>query len=178
MTLDIPDLQSVMSIPYPINMFHKRILETILKSSVFLFGASLAVGENKSCASNITIFPVSIAYCHSKIENNNKDERIKQSAPTNDILKKIHDIEDDLSLYRPDMAKFERIDQVIFEEENFKDTLDQHAIYSSLNGKSRIEAYEIYRSNETEEIYCIIRFGDKVNGWPNVVHGGLLFIFP
>ena len=97
-----------------------------------------------------------------------------QHPPKISVLNKIHELEDELSLYRPDISKFERIDHVIFEEENFQNTVEQHAIYSSLQGKSRIEAYEIYRSKETEEIYCIIRFGDKMNGWPNIVHGGIL----
>jgi hypothetical protein len=88
-------------------------------------------------------------------------------------LEKIHHIEHELETYRPDLTRYERIDHVIFEEENFKDIREQHALYSSLHGENRIEAYEIYRSKESEEIYCIVRFGDKINGWPNVVHGGI-----
>lgn len=112
-----------------------------------------------------------LSHCEG-VSSNISNSPASSTSPKEVVLKKIHDIEDQLAHYRPDMKKYDRIDHVIFEEENFKNTIEQHALYSSLHGESRIEAYEIYKSKETEEIYCIIRFGDKINGWPNIVHGG------
>ena len=89
-------------------------------------------------------------------------------------IEKIHTIEHILEQYRPDSSQYERVDHVIFEEDDlYKTWREQHALYTSLHGESRIEAYEIYRSKTSEEIYCVIKFGDKINGWPNIVHGGI-----
>lgn len=89
-------------------------------------------------------------------------------------IEKIHNIEHILDQYRPDLTQYERVDHVIFEEDDlYKTWREQHALYTSLHGESRIEAYEIYRSKNSEEIYCVLKFGDKINGWPNIVHGGI-----
>jgi len=98
------------------------------------------------------------------------------STQSSAIQKKVENIEHILEQYRPDSNKYERVDHVIFEDENnayFRHMREQHAVYTSLHGESRIEAYEIYRAKDTEEIYCVIKFGDKLNGWPNIVHGGI-----
>lgn len=47
--------------------------------------------------------------------------------------------------------------------------LENHAIYGTLNGIDLIEMYEVYKneSNETEnEVFAIIKFGNKLNGHP------------
>jgi hypothetical protein len=88
-----------------------------------------------------------------------------------------------LKNFRPDAEKFERIDHLIFKDDPLsKDDhpLHSHVLYSSLLGESKVECYEIYRSKSgtEEEIYCVIAFGDKLNGWPNIVHGGMSQIRP
>jgi hypothetical protein len=96
------------------------------------------------------------------------DKQKKSSEPIDENL---------LKSYRPDPNKYERIDDIIFRQEHavLNDSmLHGHVLYSSLMGESRVECYEVYKpkdSNE-EEIYCIIAFGDRLNGWPNIVHGG------
>lgn len=74
--------------------------------------------------------------------------------------------------YRPNLEEFERVDENIFDSKYDK-YRSQHIIYSALLGESKVERYEIYKSKKTQEIYCLLKLGDKVNGWPNIVHGGL-----
>jgi acyl-coenzyme A thioesterase PaaI-like protein len=97
--------------------------------------------------------------------------------------------------YRPNPVLYERIDDRIFRSDpsNLYDPskpdspLHSHVLYSSLLGESRVECYEIYKPislssspsvsfptvTDEHEIYCIIGFGDRINGWPNIVHGGI-----
>jgi acyl-coenzyme A thioesterase PaaI-like protein len=49
----------------------------------------------------------------------------------------------------------------------------QHVLYSSLLGNKRIEEYHLYKHTNEEELYCILQFGDHINGWPEIVHGGV-----
>jgi hypothetical protein len=152
-------------------MFHRR--STPLLARACLIGVTAAAGFNICQSTTSMHLNNCYAFCDGKPNGQlMSPQSVQNISPKEIIMKKMHDIEDQLSHYRPDMTKYERIDHVIFEEENFKNTIEQHALYSSLHGESRIEAYEIYRSKETEEIYCIVKFGDKINGWPNIVHGG------
>lgn len=76
-----------------------------------------------------------------------------------------------ISTFRPHETKYERIDLAILEDK-FEEYRNQHVLYSTLLADSRIETYEIYKSKDDKEILCILKFGDKINGWPNIVHGG------
>ena len=46
-------------------------------------------------------------------------------------------------------------------------------VMNILQGENKIEAYEIYKKMDADEIYCIIKFGDSICGYPGVVHGGI-----
>lgn len=53
-----------------------------------------------------------------------------------------------------------------------------HAIFGLLMGDKMIESYDIYKrpddSDEVDVIIAFIQFGNKVDGHPGVVHGGIL----
>eukprot|EP01038_Epipyxis_sp_PR26KG_P004925 gene4925-6892_t len=50
---------------------------------------------------------------------------------------------------------------------------ENHAVHSTLNGSGMIEQYEVYRRLDHNEIWCVIHFGDKINGYSHIVHGGI-----
>lgn len=54
---------------------------------------------------------------------------------------------------------------------------ETHAIFGSLAGRGKIEAYEVYRRpsfSSQEVVVARVVFGDAVDGHPGVVHGGIL----
>ena len=48
------------------------------------------------------------------------------------------------------------------------------AVHDTLNGLGLIEDYRVYRKEDHDEISCIVRFGDRLNGHPGIVHGGII----
>ncbi len=71
--------------------------------------------------------------------------------------------------FRPDLKLFERLDTQLLNNSAF---VVDHAVHETLNGESKIEVYEIYRKLNSDEIYCIVKFGKSINGYPGIVHGG------
>lgn len=49
-----------------------------------------------------------------------------------------------------------------------------NAVHETLGGHGLIEEYCVYRKAGDPEITCIVSFGDKVNGHPGIVHGGII----
>ena len=49
-----------------------------------------------------------------------------------------------------------------------------NAVHETLDGNGLIEEYCVYRKADDPEITCITKFGDKVNGHPGIVHGGII----
>jgi hypothetical protein len=115
---------------------------------------------------------------------NDEASSTKPDSPKRPVESLHNHIEDiHLEEYRPDPEKYERIDHFIFKSEIYraddpKGPLHSHVLYSSLLGESKVECYEIYKPKKVkddaqkEEIVAIIAFGDKLNGWPDIVHGG------
>jgi hypothetical protein len=73
---------------------------------------------------------------------------------------------------RPNPKEYTRIDKLMSQGE-LKDWIKDHAIFDSLNGGGRIEAYEVYHKNNSDEILALITFGKSLNGYPKIVHGGI-----
>jgi acyl-coenzyme A thioesterase PaaI-like protein len=48
------------------------------------------------------------------------------------------------------------------------------AVHDTLQGQGLIEEYQVYRKDDDAEITCIVRFGNKLNGHPGIVHGGII----
>lgn len=48
------------------------------------------------------------------------------------------------------------------------------AVHDTLQGQGLIEDYQVYRKDDDAEITCILRFGNKLNGHPGIVHGGII----
>jgi acyl-coenzyme A thioesterase PaaI-like protein len=55
---------------------------------------------------------------------------------------------------------------------------DGHAIFGVLLGENKIESYDVYQrpidSNEENVIIAHVKLGDRMDGHPGVVHGGIL----
>ena len=72
--------------------------------------------------------------------------------------------------YQPDPSQYDHLR--LDDEPMLKQFKQNHAIFDTLSGTSRIEVYEIYKHKTKKEIYCIIKFGDALNGYPKTIHGG------
>ena len=48
------------------------------------------------------------------------------------------------------------------------------AVHDTLSGVGLIEDYRVYRKDDHDEVSCILKFGDKLNGHPGIVHGGII----
>lgn len=81
---------------------------------------------------------------------------------------------------RPKDDEYDRIDTKLIDTV-FKHMIDNHALHDTLNGEKRIEVYEVYQKKSIgdsyvdidRELVCLIKFGDALNGHPNIVHGGI-----
>jgi len=72
--------------------------------------------------------------------------------------------------YQPDLSQYDHLQ--LDDDPTLKQFKHNHAIFDTLTGSSRIEVYEIYKHKTQQEIYCIIKFGNALNGYPKTVHGG------
>jgi len=52
--------------------------------------------------------------------------------------------------------------------------LPNHALHETLQGENKVEIYEVYKHNTKAEIMGIVKFGNSLNGYPGIVHGGRL----
>ena len=73
---------------------------------------------------------------------------------------------------RPNNNEYDRIDTLLLTNE-YKNFTKDHAIHDTLNGLKKIEVYEIYKKKDADEIKCIIKFGESLNGHKGIVHGGI-----
>lgn len=108
---------------------------------------------------------ISIQTESTKIEN----KVIIKSDKDNNI---INSNKDKIESLRPNPKEYTRIDKIMSEGE-LKHWIKDHAIFDSLNGDGRIEAYEVYHKNNSDEILALITFGKSLNGYPKIVHGGI-----
>jgi acyl-coenzyme A thioesterase PaaI-like protein len=68
--------------------------------------------------------------------------------------------------------KLIRLDEELFTK--FPDFIDRNAFHDALRGERKISSFEIYRKQDEKEIYCFLRIGDRLNGHPGIVHGGII----
>jgi acyl-coenzyme A thioesterase PaaI-like protein len=55
----------------------------------------------------------------------------------------------------------------------YKHWVKDHALHDTVAGPGKVEAYEIYQKNNSNELYCLVKFGKSLNGHPGIVHGGI-----
>jgi acyl-coenzyme A thioesterase PaaI-like protein len=78
----------------------------------------------------------------------------------------------DIVKLRPNPLEYERIDTKMLAKE-YKHWVKDHALHDTVAGPGKVEAYEIYQKNNTNELYCLVKFGKSLNGHPGIVHGGI-----
>lgn len=72
-------------------------------------------------------------------------------------------------------AGFERIDETLLRRKDLAKIVGpKNMVHDTLNGKGKIETYEIYKKKDSNEVWAIITFGDVLNGYPSYVHGGMI----
>lgn len=70
-------------------------------------------------------------------------------------------------------SEYERIDKKLIESPKFDSFRKGHALHDTLAGDRMIEAYEVYKHKTAEEIMCLVKFGETLNGHRGIVHGGI-----
>jgi hypothetical protein len=84
------------------------------------------------------------------------------------------DESEDMHPLSPSSDEYIRIDQLQWNSPDFKSKfLKDNALHDTLNGEGMIETFQVFQHKTNNDIYCIVKFGDKVNGYPGVVHGGI-----
>lgn len=104
------------------------------------------------------------SYCQSKPITKMEIASSSSSSTISNIIK----IED----LRPPKDLYERVDTLLLTDE-YRNFTKNHAIHDSLHGDKKIEVYEIYKKKDADELKCIIRFGEALNGHKGIVHGGI-----
>jgi acyl-coenzyme A thioesterase PaaI-like protein len=88
---------------------------------------------------------------------------------TKDVTK---ELPKDLVKLRPSIDEYDRIDYKLLSTE-YKIWVKDHALHETLAGDGKIEAYEVYKRKNADEVVCLVRFGKSLNGHPGIVHGGI-----
>lgn len=77
---------------------------------------------------------------------------------------------------RPKSPHFIRVDENFLVQQALFMTRN-HVLHDTLKGPGLIEIYEVYRKLGESEIVCLIKLGERLNGYPNIVHGGIAHLF-
>jgi hypothetical protein len=75
-----------------------------------------------------------------------------------------------LETLKPNLDEYHVID---WKHEKNAKFLKDHALHETLYGDEKVETIEIYKHNTKPEIYCILKFGSTLNGYPGILHGGI-----
>jgi acyl-coenzyme A thioesterase PaaI-like protein len=79
---------------------------------------------------------------------------------------------DDKLILRPSITEYFRIDEELLA--NNPHFVEGNAFHDTLRGNREVLLYEVYQKREGNELACVIMIGDKLNGHPGIVHGGIL----
>jgi hypothetical protein len=83
-------------------------------------------------------------------------------------------LESALVSIRPDPAEYEPIPWNTKKNEHM---IKNHALFDTLHTEDRVEAYEIYKHKTKQEILAVLKFGNSLNGYPQILHGGMCAFF-
>jgi hypothetical protein len=75
---------------------------------------------------------------------------------------------------RPDPAEYELIPWNTKKNEHM---IKNHALFDTLHTEDRVEAYEVYKHKTKQEILAVLKFGNSLNGYPQILHGGMHPLF-
>lgn len=51
--------------------------------------------------------------------------------------------------------------------------LQDNVVYGLLTGENKLEYYEVYKKKGADELISVLKFGNRLNGHPGIVHGGI-----
>ena len=66
-----------------------------------------------------------------------------------------------------------RIDKTTLSDPKFQKFVTNNAFHDTLSGEGMIESFQVYLHKSSSDLYCILTFGHKLNGYPKIVHGGI-----
>jgi len=128
--------------------------------------STLSLYNNKLLNNNLK------TYCHSNSITSTTSSTTSTSTTSTTISTTSTTISTSIEAYRPNKDEYDRLDTLLLTNE-YKNFTKNHALHESLKGNGKIEAYEIYKKKDSDEIKCIIKFGESLNGHPGIVHGGI-----
>ena len=104
-------------------------------------------------------------------------ELVHNSTLSKRTIPKNQNMYEETSTFDQLLAKHTQLGNTRCDEDALKQSPDYFlgsAVHDTLQGQGLIERYQVYRKNDDEEITCIIHFGNKLNGHPGIVHGGII----
>lgn len=74
----------------------------------------------------------------------------------------------------PSSDDYVRIDLTTLASPEFRESfLQSNALHDTLNGQGMIETFQVFHHKTDSDLFSIVKFGDRVNGYPGLVHGGI-----
>jgi hypothetical protein len=70
---------------------------------------------------------------------------------------------------RHDAAEYEHVPWNVKKNELM---IRNHALFDSLHGDDKVEQLELYKHKTKQEVAAVIKFGNTLNGYPGILHGG------
>lgn len=76
-----------------------------------------------------------------------------------------------MATLRPNKNDYEVID---WSSKKYEKMVKNNALFDTLYGEDMVEEYEVYKHKTKPEIMAILKFGNVLNGYPEILHGGIL----
>lgn len=66
----------------------------------------------------------------------------------------------------------EEYDPFLWDTKKNEKIVKHNALLETLHGDDLVETYEVYKHKTNQEIYVVLKFGKRLNGYPGILHGG------
>eukprot|EP01032_Pedospumella_encystans_P029195 gene29195-32974_t len=95
---------------------------------------------------------------------------LSKSSARCDNLKATDDHQLQMTSLRPNKSDYEIID---WSSKKYEKMVKNNALFHTLYGEDMVEEYEVYKHKTKPEIMAILKFGNVLNGYPEILHGGI-----
>lgn len=149
-------------------MFSGRYMRSVVFTTLAVSIPTLSLQSQPKFTGDNNISVIFLTYCH-----NDKSLLWTAFCAENSERKLYSDIA--VESFRNSLSpasNFERLDVRLLESDH-RQWVNNHALHETLKGDGKVEAYEVYRKKDSDEVVCLVIFGESLNGYPKIVHGGI-----
>lgn len=86
-----------------------------------------------------------------------------------DKPKDMDDHQQQMAVLRPNKEDYEVVD---WNSKKYEKMIKNNALFETLYGDGMVEEYEVYKHKTKPQIMAILKFGNVLNGYPEILHGG------